>query len=220
MARFSLRDAKHIGITDAIIGLCLLMLIVTAVVPSISNDLLFYPPAVFSEPYRLITSAFLHSGFWHFAFNMITLYLVGTQLEQSIGRWRYATLYLVSALSGNLGVLIWAAFTGGWVTAVVGASGAVFGLFGAMLAFIGVGSENFTSVLALVLVNLAYGFLTPGISWQSHVAGFLGGYLLAFIWKTAWRHSRKERPVADAFFACALVAAFGALACGCIYISL
>lgn len=201
MKRFSFARFKEAGITDLIIGICLLMLIMSTVIPAISSALLFYPPLTFAQPYRLVTSAFLHSGFWHFAFNMIALYMVGRQLEHGLGRWRYAVLYLISAIAGNTGVLAWAAVTGDWRVAVVGASGAVFGLFGALLAFAGVSGDNFKSIAILIGINLAYGFITPGISWQSHIAGFLGGYLMALLWRTMWRKMRKEHPALDALAA-------------------
>lgn len=139
MRKFSLANVRGVGVTDTIIGICLVMLIADTVVPTLWQALSFFPPLAAREPYRFITSAFLHSGFLHFAFNMITLYLVGTQLENGLGRLRYAALYVISACAGNVGVLAWAATMGGWNVAVVGASGAVFGLFGALLAFAGGG---------------------------------------------------------------------------------
>ncbi|MDD7465273.1 MAG: rhomboid family intramembrane serine protease [Actinomycetaceae bacterium] len=210
------------GVTDAIIGICLVMLIADIVIPPLGWMLSFFPPFAASEPYRFITSAFLHRGFWHFAFNMITLYLVGIQLERGLGRIRYGALYLISAFAGNVGVLAWAATLGSWNVSVVGASGAVFGLFGALLAFAGVGSDNFRSILVLVLINLAYGFISPGISWQSHVAGFIGGFALAWAWNVIGmqvykrgrvrNHSHAYLAVLDAGVALGLTLALAVLA--------
>ena len=171
---------RDVGATDAIIGICLVMAVAGFVIPPVQNALLFYPPLALHQPWRLVTSAFLHSGLWHFVFNMVTLYMVGVHLERAMGRGRYLLLYLASAVAGNLGVWGWAALTGGWQVAVVGASGAVFGLFGAWLARAGFGSDNFKSIAVIAAVNLGYGLLNPGISWQSHMAGFIGGYLVTW----------------------------------------
>ncbi|MCI5826576.1 MAG: rhomboid family intramembrane serine protease [Arcanobacterium sp.] len=217
MRRFSFANLKNAGVTDTIIGICLVMLGIGTVIPAVPQALCFIPPLGLAEPYRFITSAFLHSGFWHFAFNMLTLYLVGTQLERELGRVRYAALFLISACAGNVGVLVWAATVGTPFTAVVGASGAVFGLFGALLAFAGVGSPNFKSILVLVLINLAYGFLNPGISWQSHVAGFIGGYALAWLWHRTATVPRRYAGWLDAGAAMGIALVLAAIAYGSIH---
>lgn len=184
-------NAKNSGITDSIIFICVVMLIVGTVIPAVQNALLFYPPLALIEPWRFITSAFLHAGFWHFAFNMINLYVLGIELERYIGKWRFILLYLFSAFMGNLGVYGWALLTSAWHVGVLGASGAVFGLLGAWLAFSGIGTDNFKSILVLAGINLVYSLINSGISWQSHLAGFIGGYVLAWIWKQLWK--RKTR---------------------------
>ena len=186
-------NIRNAGVTDSIILICLVMLIAGTVIPAVQSFLLFYPPLALLEPWRFITSAFLHAGFWHFAFNMINLYVLGIELERYIGKWRFAVLYLFSAFMGNLGVYGWALLTNAWHIGVVGASGAVFGLLGAWLAFSGIGTDNFKSILVLAGINLVYSLINSGISWQSHLAGFIGGCALAWIWKQFWKIKARKR---------------------------
>jgi membrane associated rhomboid family serine protease len=126
------------------------------------------------EWWRLITSAFLHYGPLHLALNMFSLYFVGSVLEQVIGRWRYLLLYLASGLAGAAGALI--------VTpdsSTAGASGAIFGVLGALLVLerrghIGTGGQ----VLGMIVLNLVFTFAIPGISIGGHLGGLLGGLVL------------------------------------------
>lgn len=139
----------------------------------LQGRLALWGPAVGSgEWHRLVSSAFLHYGILHVAFNMILLYRFGEMLEPVLGRVRFAVLYLAALLSGSLGVVLVEpmALTGG-------ASGAVFGLVGAAAVGLrrhGVGLRE-SGIGGLLAVNLLITFLVPGISIGGHVGGLVGG---------------------------------------------
>jgi len=126
------------------------------------------------EWWRLVTAMFLHGSILHIAFNMYALWVIGTPLEQYLGKSRYLGLYFVSGLAGSAGALVQAPFT-----PVVGASGAIFGILGAMMVL----EWQITGRLAgqaaaLVAINLGISFVIPGISWGGHVGGLIGGILI------------------------------------------
>jgi membrane associated rhomboid family serine protease len=131
------------------------------------------------EWWRLVSSAFLHYGILHLALNMVSLYFGGRILEVVIGRWRFLAVYLVSAVAGSAGALYVDT-----ASASAGASGAIFGVFGALLVLerrgtIATGGQ----VLALIVLNLLFTFAVPGISIGAHVGGLVAGILvmLAFV---------------------------------------
>jgi membrane associated rhomboid family serine protease len=125
------------------------------------------------EWWRLLTAAFLHAGIFHLAMNMFILYLIGTPLEMALGRGRYAAIYFVSALAGSAGALL---LSPGAIT--VGASGAIFGIFGAAIVLERQGVYALGgSIVGLVILNLIITFTIPGISVGGHLGGFAGGAL-------------------------------------------
>ena len=129
------------------------------------------------EYYRLITVALLHGGLWHLAFNLYALHALGTLVEGYFGRNKYALILIVSLLSGStLSVL----FNPAYVYSI-GASGMIFGLFGA-LALIGkrTGME-WRSVLVIVGLNFAIGFVLGGVDWRGHLGGLIGGTLITAV---------------------------------------
>jgi membrane associated rhomboid family serine protease len=159
-------------------------------------------PGVF-EPWRMLTSVFAHStGFiFHVLLNMYMLWIFGPMLEGMLGRWRYLALYLLSGLAGSLGVM----FLSDPRVGVVGASGAIFGLVGAMLVIQRRLGGNATQLLILVGINLVIGFL-PGlnVAWQAHVGGLVGGAILGLIYVQTRRREHKTLQVV-------LIVAFAAL---------
>lgn len=129
------------------------------------------------EYYRLVTVALLHGGLWHLAFNLYALHALGTPLENYFGRKKYAIILLVSLLSGStLSVL----FNPAYVYSI-GASGMIFGLFGA-LALIGerAGIE-WRSILVIIGLNFAIGFALGGVDWRGHLGGLIGGTLATLV---------------------------------------
>jgi membrane associated rhomboid family serine protease len=127
------------------------------------------------EYYRLVTSAFLHAGLLHLMFNMFALAQIGPLLEQTLGRARFLTLYLLSALGGSVaGYVLSPPFQPS-----VGASGAIFGLFGAYYVVVRrLGGET-GAIVALLAINLVITFTVPNIDWRAHLGGLVTGALIA-----------------------------------------
>jgi membrane associated rhomboid family serine protease len=136
--------------------------------------------------WQLITSAFTHVQLLHIAFNMFALYLFGPQLELFFGRVRYLALYFISALTGSA-LVYWAAPE---FTPTVGASGAIFGLMGALLVVSLKIRVNVQGIVVLLAINFLMTATISNISWQGHVGGFLGGVLVAAILVYAPRQHR------------------------------
>jgi len=179
--------------TQVIMGLCVGAFLLQYAVPGLTRELSFFPPLAVAEPYRFISSAFLHStGFvLHIAFNMYALWMVGQYLEPLFGRLRFVALYLVSALGGSVGFLVLADPAGdSWFASAVGASGAVFGLFGALLVVNRRLGRDIGGIVALVLINGALGFIVSGVAWQAHLGGFLTGAAVAAVLAFAPRQRR------------------------------
>ncbi|WP_265576751.1 rhomboid family intramembrane serine protease [Gulosibacter molinativorax] len=132
--------------------------------------------AVAFEPWRMLTSAFLHGSLMHLATNTLTLWIFGRALEPLLGSARFLLLYLVSALGGSLAVAIISPDT-----AVVGASGAIFGLFGAWFVVLRQTRQDMSSMFVLIGINVVVAFFNPGISWEAHLGGLLVGALCGWL---------------------------------------
>ncbi|WNI16685.1 rhomboid family intramembrane serine protease [Actinacidiphila sp. ITFR-21] len=127
--------------------------------------------------YRVLTSAFVHQNSippMHIAFNMLSLWWIGAPLEGLLGRSRYLALYLVSAVAGSAAVLV---LTPDSLT--IGASGAIFGLFGATAVFMRRLRYDMRPILALLVLNIVFSFTWSGVSWQAHLGGLAAGTLIA-----------------------------------------
>ncbi len=122
--------------------------------------------------WRLVGAMFLHGSVFHLMFNMLALYWLGTIIEQALGTPRFLLVYFVSGLAGSAGAL-W--FSSAFAV-TVGASGAIFGLIGALLIleYLATGSLM-GQAMVLILVNLALTFAVPGISIGGHLGGLAGG---------------------------------------------
>ncbi len=135
---------------------------------------LFYAPLLtVLEPWRMLTAGFVHSpdSFWHILINIYSIYIFGRIIEPMLGPSRFLVLYLISIFGGSAAVL-WLSEP---VIPVVGASGAFFGLMGAYLVMLRAIGDNSGLLVGLIAVNLAFGFIVPGISWQGHLGGLLAG---------------------------------------------
>ncbi|MBH0052766.1 rhomboid family intramembrane serine protease [Salinibacterium sp. SWN139] len=145
----------------------------------VTQALVYYPPLTAIEPWRMITSAFLHStsSIFHLGFNMFTLFIFGRVLEIPLGRARFIALYLISALGGSVAVLLLAP-----TSVVLGASGSIFGIVAAFFVIQRRMGVNNRVLLIVLVINLVAGFI-PGlnISWQAHVGGLVTGAVLALI---------------------------------------
>lgn len=135
------------------------------------------------EWYRLLTSGFLHStsNITHLLLNMLTLYLFGQALEPLLGRWKFLATYLLSIIGGSLAVHLIAQMMGTMDTSTLGASGGVFGLFGAFFALSRARKQSTSGIVLLVVLNFAFGFFASGISWEAHLGGLITGAVVATI---------------------------------------
>ncbi len=158
-----------------------------------SSWFVFAPFLGVEEPWRFLTASFLHSqtALYHILFNMFALYSVGTQFEYILGRWHYLTLYLLSAFGGSVAVLLLAQpGADSWFTPVLGASGAIFGLFGALIPYYRSIGSDLRGLAGLFAINLAIPFLVPQVSWQGHLGGLVVGVLVGYLFMWAPRDKR------------------------------
>jgi membrane associated rhomboid family serine protease len=168
-------------VTFTIIGLCVLVYILQWIVPGdlIFQDFAFANVFAATEPWRMLTAAFLHSqGFLlHIVLNMYTLWIFGQALEPLLGRIRFLAVYVISAIGGSVGYLL---LTPDYpISGVVGASGAIFGLFGAMLVVQRHRGGETKQLWVLIAINGVIGFFIPNIAWQAHLGGLITGGLAA-----------------------------------------
>lgn len=169
-------------ITYALIILCVLAYFVPLLIGSENsffNQFAVYGPFVkMGQYYRLLTGAFLHGNILHLLFNMYALWIIGIQLESFIGKWRFLTVYLFSAITASLlSILIHPS------TASIGASGAIFGLLGALVYFgyhyrVYLGNVIKNQIIPIIVLNLLLGFLMPGVDNAAHIGGLIGGILI------------------------------------------
>lgn len=142
--------------------------------------------------YRLLSSAFLHEppgsgiGLLHIAFNMWALIVVGPAIERALGRVRFIAVYLVSALGGSVLFYLLAAQN----EPAIGASGAIFGLFGAWFVLARRLRLDARMIIGLIAVNLLISFTVSGIAWQDHVGGLIAGAALTAAYVYAPRANR------------------------------
>ena len=140
----------------------------------------FSPFILDGEWWRFITPIVVHIGFIHLLMNTISLYLIGAEVERIYGNSRFLIIYLFAGFSGTLASFIMSP------QIAAGASGAIFGCFGALLYFGIVYPKLFirtmgSSVIVLILINLIYGFSVPGIDNAGHIGGLIGGFLAAAV---------------------------------------
>ncbi len=129
-----------------------------------------------NEWYRLFTVALLHDTSsslpYHLAFNMMALHSLGNPIEQILGKAKFLTIFFFSLLAGSISSAL---FLQG---ASIGASGAVFGLFGAFIALGRRFGTEIKSTLAIVAINFAVGFTIGGVDWRAHLGGLVGGFVI------------------------------------------
>jgi membrane associated rhomboid family serine protease len=141
----------------------------------------FAPAVSVSEPWRALTVVLVHDSPspLHLLFNMVGVLVFGSFLERALGPWRFLVVYALSALGGSAAVLLLASpFDPSWVTLHVGASGALFGLLGVVLTPTRRLDRNLGGALAFLVLNLVFSFVTPGVSWESHLGGLVVGFAL------------------------------------------
>jgi membrane associated rhomboid family serine protease len=124
------------------------------------------------EWWRLVTAGFIHAGLFHLGMNMLLLWWFGAPLEQGLGRARFLSIYAVSLLAGSAGALLFAP-----QSPTVGASGAVFGLFGAAFVLERQAGVTRGPAFTVIVLNLLLSFVIPNISIGGHIGGLVGGGL-------------------------------------------
>jgi membrane associated rhomboid family serine protease len=164
-------------VTWGVLGLCVLVFVGQLASPLLTRELSFVGVLAGAEPWRFLTSAFVHSptSFLHILFNMYVLYAFGPMLEGLLGRAKFLAIYLLCAVGGSVGVLLLSPPDPGWFVQVVGASGAIFGL---LLLYVVVSlrsGRSPTPLLVMIGINLALPFFVSNIAWQAHIGGALTG---------------------------------------------
>jgi len=198
-------------VTYVIMGLCVVLYLgqwLTA--GALTNAWVLNPSLIATEPWRLITSAFLHSTSFipHLLFNLYALFIFGPAIERFLGRARYLALYLIGALGGGVGVVLLyqlAEVTDGasvkWLdglfqpASALGASGAIFALMGALLVLRKAMGLQLTQILIVIVVNVAFGFVARGVAWQAHLGGLAVGAAIAGILLATRRENQRRTQI-------------------------
>ncbi|MGH3327578.1 MAG: rhomboid family intramembrane serine protease [Streptomycetales bacterium] len=210
---FGGRITEHQGqVTKILIGLNVLVFILARIRgDALVGQLALVGQASLPEPagvaegewYRLMTAAFLHVSLFHILFNMWALWIFGPTLEAMLGRFRFVGLYLLSALGGSAASY---AFSSPFQFSL-GASGAIFGLFGALIVIGRRLRYDIRALLVLLGVNIAIGFAVANIDWRAHLGGLVTGSVLAVAFAYAPRERRALVQGAGALVVAVAVAA-------------
>lgn len=190
-------------ITEIIMVLCIAIWLVEVVLRYTSTSGfvamlsfgMFQPVTALMHPWTFVTAMFLHqpNSLWHIVFNMLTLWCVGPFVERLMGHWSYLLLYMMSGIAGNVGMMVSAALTSQtgsaeqWYSSAYGASGALFGLFAAMLVVYRRVGEDLRPMVVWMCINFLMPIVVPNIAWQAHLAGFLIGGVLTMLVMTGIR---------------------------------
>lgn len=176
-------------LTNQLLLLLVAIYLALQIYPNLEEHLFLFNRAILSdgqihgvaegEWWRLITAGFLHAGLMHLLFNCLALYTLGTPFEAFYGRTRYVILLLISLVAGSYASITFNAEN----QVSVGASGAIFGLFGALLV-VGrsLGAEP-RPTLTLLAINTVIAIAVPNIDWRAHLGGLAGGVVVAAVYK-------------------------------------
>ena len=189
---------KPIIVTKVIMFLCFAMYIATLLVNNNFNVALILLGAnnrslvLGGQVWRLLTSAFLHGNLLHLLVNMYSLWIIGSQVETYIGKWKFLVIYLLSAIMGSLFSIVFYANS-----ISIGASGALFGLMGALLYFgyhyrLYLSNTLTSQIIPIIALNLLFGFTVPGIDNACHIGGLIGGYLSTMIVGLKYKSQKSE----------------------------
>ncbi|MGV9250740.1 rhomboid family intramembrane serine protease [Streptomyces sp. NPDC003697] len=185
-------------VTKILIGLNLALFLVQLAVGDRFTDRLYLIGQAYVPPlgsmqgvaqgqwYRLLTSMFLHNGYVHVLFNMLSLWWIGGPLEAALGRARYLALYFTAGLAGSALTYLIAAPN----QASLGASGAIFGLFGATAILMRRLNYDMRPIIALLAINLIFTFGWSNIAWQAHIGGLVAGLVVGYAMVHAPRRHR------------------------------
>lgn len=188
-------------VTMSIIALTALIGVLQILPGDLSAQLLYFVGYSLVEPWRFVTYALVHAGVLHFAFNMLVLWMVGPSIEQRIGRLPFLAAYIISAAGAAVAVA--------WLTpnsAVVGASGAIYALFGMAIGMQRMLGRVQPALLMVVGINLVLTFVLGGISWSAHVGGLAIGLALGFGIGLAHKRMRGDQATKSAWLVIGAVA--------------
>jgi membrane associated rhomboid family serine protease len=156
----------------------------------ISNFALFAPSVSTGQWWRLFTAGFLHGSILHLLFNVYILWVLGSQLESILGKTKFIVIYFVSLIGGSIASFLFSPFG----TYSIGASGAIFGLMGAMLVVGRKKRLDISQVAVLVVLNVVIGFVLSGIDWRAHLGGLAAGALIAWVLLNAtWLKEKNQK---------------------------
>ena len=189
---------KKIIITKVLMATCIVMYLVSLFInKNFTYSLLLLGAnnkalVMSGDFYRLITCAFLHGNIIHLVVNMYSLWIIGSEVETYLGRWKFLIIYLLSALMGSLFSLI---FLGNGIS--IGASGAIFGLLGSLLYFgyhyrLYLSNALTNQIIPIIVINLILGFSLSGIDNAAHIGGLIGGYLSTMIVGLKYKSKKSE----------------------------
>jgi rhomboid protease GluP len=189
-------------VVSSIIALNLVIYLFT-LIPSFGEDLIVAGMSVNiliadGEWWRVITSMFIHAGFTHVLFNMFSLFLFGPELEKIAGKLRFLTIYFLAGIFGSAATYL----TQDPYYASVGASGAIYGIFGAFAALVYYTRHLFPQlkqiILPLIVISVIMSFITPNINIAAHLGGLVAGFILGIVYfnpknMLRWRKSQIKR---------------------------
>jgi len=172
----SLKRSATYSLIAVICGAYLVQLLI----PSIQQQL-FLPNIDYlittNQWYRLFTVALTHGGLLHLGFNMYALLVLGNPIEEAYGKNKFLIVFFASLLAGS----VTSAYFASIYSASVGASGAVFGLFGAMVVVGKRIGADIRSIVVIIGLNFVFGFAIGGVDWRAHLGGLIGGYVTSLI---------------------------------------
>lgn len=189
-------------VVSSIIALNLVIYLLT-LIPGFGKDLIYAGMSVNiliadGQWWRVITSMFIHGGFTHVLFNMFSLFLFGPELEKIAGKMRFLTIYFLAGIFGVAATYL----TQDPYYASVGASGAIYGIFGAFAALVYYTRHLFPQlkqiILPLIVISVIMSFITPNINIAAHLGGLITGFILGIIYfnpknMLRWRKSQIRR---------------------------
>jgi len=194
-------------VTASVVAICIVLYVVSSSDPTLLDQVADWGALVHQgQWWRLFTAIFFHVDFLHIALDMVALWVIGRIVEPALGTWRYSALFLLSGLGGSVASYLLSSP----LTASVGASGAIFGLFGAYFVLARRAAADTTGIIVLIAVNLAFSFAVSGISWQGHIGGLVTGLVLAAGFGLG--HGARARGLAGASRRAELVADAGVVA--------
>ncbi len=169
---------KKIVVTYALMAICTLVYILQIIFPSLTTLGAVNGSLVRSgQVYRLVTGMFMHGSIWHLLCNMYSLYVIGCATENYFGKKKFLLIYLVSGIIGSMFSCI---FNTGWS---LGASGAIFGLMGALCYFgyyyrLYMGKALYSEIIPVIILNLALSLIVSNIDFYAHIGGLIGGVFI------------------------------------------